>query len=360
MRILFISRKFPPSTGGMELLAYELYTALSARLKTRLVKWGGSNALLPVVMPWLALRAFGALLLGHVDIIHTQDGLLSPLGFVLARLFRKPWVVIIHGLDITYPRRFYQAVVPTLVRRADAVICISQAAADACLQRGVERAKITIIPLAVVDQWQPAAERSILLKQLGLPNDAQLLLTVGRLVERKGVAWFVDTVLPQLIETHPQLIYLVVGEGDERPAIEAAVARHQLADHVRLLGRISDDRRSAVYQAANIFVMPNIEVPGDIEGFGLVLLEATTFSLPTVAAGIQGVRDAVTDGRNGVLVETQDAAAFQKQITQWLDDPAAAQAFGAQARQYTLATFRWEKLVERYIELYQKVLGKHK
>jgi len=344
----------------MELLAYELYTALSERVETRLVKWGGSNALLPVVLPLLALRSCGILLTTRIDVIHTQDGLLSPLGFVLAKLFSKPWVVVIHGLDITYQRRLYQKIVPSMVRRADAVICISQAAADACQLRGVSKDKITIIPLAVVDHWQPAAERSVLLKQLDLPVDAQLLLTVGRLVKRKGVAWFVDAVMPDLVKAHPHLMYLVVGEGDEQSAIEAAIARHQLDNHIRLLGRVSDDVRTAVYHAADIFVMPNIEVPGDIEGFGLVLLEATTFSLPTVAADIQGIRDAVTDGENGLLLQTQDAKAFQKHINEWLNNPSAARGFGAQARQFTLDTFQWEKLVVRYIELYQNLQDKHK
>jgi phosphatidylinositol alpha-1,6-mannosyltransferase len=236
------------------------------------------------------------------------------------------------------------------------VFCISQAAANAARQRGVAGSKIHVIPLAVADELHSKSSRAELISRLQLPAESQLLLTVGRLVKRKGVAWFIDNALPGLVKQYPDLIYLVVGEGGERHNIETAIKRSGVAQNVRLLGRIKDSLYEAAYNGADVFVMPNINVPGDIEGFGLVLLEASTCALPVVAADTEGIRDAVVDGKNGVLVPSGDAAAFQHEIGRFLADPAGAKQFGAESRDFTLATYQWDKIADRYIEQYQRLL----
>jgi phosphatidylinositol alpha-1,6-mannosyltransferase len=356
MKILFITRKFPPSTGGMELFARDLYMALGDKTDTRLVKWGGSNKALPLVLPYLALRAVWELAKGGIDIIHVQDGLLAPLGYALAKLSGKPFGIVIHGLDITYDNKLYKLFVPWAVRRADVVFCISQAAANAARQRGVADSKIHAIPLAVADELYGKSNRAELISWLQLPAESHLLLTVGRLVKRKGVAWFICDALPGLVKQYPGLIYLVVGEGGERRDIETAIKRSDMVKNVQLLGRISGGLYEAAYNGADVFVMPNINVPGDIEGFGLVLLEASTCALPVVAADTEGIKDAIEDGKNGVLVPSGDTKAFQREISRFLADPALAKRFGAQSRDFTLATYQWDKIAGRYIEQYQRLL----
>src|SRR5579883_519973 len=100
MNVLFITRKFPPSTGGMELHAYDLYAALAQKAQVALLKWGGSNKYLPLVLPYFLLRASARLMRGGVDVIYVQDGVLAPLGYVLSKVFRKPYVLTVHGKDI--------------------------------------------------------------------------------------------------------------------------------------------------------------------------------------------------------------------------------------------------------------------
>jgi glycosyltransferase involved in cell wall biosynthesis len=365
MRILFMTRKYPPSIGGMELFAHDLYAALSANaeLDVELVKWGGSNRALPVVLPYLLVRGFWELLTSTIsrrqtiDIVHAQDGVMAPIGYQLAKLFRKPLVVVIHGRDITYASRLYQLWSLPAVRHANLVICISQAAADEARKRGVPEGKIQVIPLAVADTLHGTSDRVQLMKQLQLPADTQLLLTVGRLVKRKGVAWFVANALSDLVAQFPRLIYLVVGEGSERSNIEAAIGQTGLADHVRLLGKASGELYQAAYNGADVFVMPNIIVPGDIEGFGLVTLEASLCELPVVAANTEGIRDAIHDGHNGVLVPVGDVAAFHRAIENFLQNTGHARKFGAKSRQFTLDTSTWNKLAENYIQQYQSLLN---
>jgi phosphatidylinositol alpha-1,6-mannosyltransferase len=359
MKVLFITRKYPPSTGGMELFAYELHAALAARIDTRLVKWSGAGRLRAVLvaLPVLAARSTVALSRGGIDIIHAHDGVVAPVGYILSRIFRKPFVVVVHGLDLTYRNRLFRTIVPWAVRRAGAVFCISQAAATEARKHGVAEEKIHVVPLAVNDKLYGKASRADLLKQLQLPSESQLLLTVGRLVKRKGVAWFIDSVMPDLAKQYPNLVYLVVGEGTERPSIEAAITRNGLEGRVRLLGKVTDNLYEAAYNGANVFVMPNIKVAGDLEGFGLVLLEASLCALPVVASDMEGIRDAVAEGRNGVLVSPGDTAAFSKQIARFLDDPAYAKQFGKAGRDFTLANYQWNKTAARYIDVYKKLLG---
>ena len=342
----------------MERFAYDLSHALAAKIDLKLVKWGDSGriAAVLVALPYLTIKATFLLLRGGIDVIQVQDGLLAPTGYLLAKFFRKPFVVVIHGLDITYRNWLFRITVPWAVRQASTVICISQAAANEVRKRGVSEAKIQIIPLAVTDDLHGQSTRSELLQQLELSVKSPLLLTVGRLVKRKGVAWFIGHVLPGLIEQHPELVYLVVGEGPDRPAIEAAVSKSGLAKHVRLLGRVGDNLYKTAYNGADVFVMPNINVPDDMEGFGLVLLEASLCKLPVVAADTEGIQDAVTEGRNGVLVPAKDMAAFQHEIARFLDDPKHAKEFGEASRQFTLGTYQWHKLADRYIEQYQSII----
>ena len=358
MVILFITRKFPPSTGGMENYAYDLYCSLSKETDVRLIKWGGSNKYLPLVLPYFFVRAAWTLLTNRVDIIHAQDGIVSSLAYVLSRIFRKPFAVVIHGLDITHSNTLFQATIPKFVSKADVVFCISQAAAEEAIKRGVAADKVRVIPIGMTDgKHAPKDEtQQKLHRELKLDKDVPILLTVGRLVKRKGVAWFITNVMPELVKAHPKLMYLVVGGGEEEGAIKDAIKTQKLAGNVSMLGKVPDEMLPMLYNGSDIFVQPNVMVPGDIEGFGLVLLEASLCELPVVAAGIEGVKDAIVNGENGVLVESMNADAFMHEIEKLITSPKAAQAFGAKSREYTLEHYHWGNIIKEYMKGYQALL----
>src|SRR3989344_3800305 len=153
MNILFTTRRFPPTTGGMERFAYDLYSSLSSKEHVYLVKWGGKSKLtLPFVLPYLFIRSFWMLLTKKVDIIHMQDGVLAPMGVVLKFVFRKPLTVTIHGLDITFNNALYQYVVPRALNHSDKIYCISNAARDEVVKRGVKPSIPVFIPLGITDE----------------------------------------------------------------------------------------------------------------------------------------------------------------------------------------------------------------
>lgn len=361
MTILFITRKYPPSVGGMEHFAYELHRELAKKAEVKLIKWGGSNTnkLLPlfgVILPYFFVRACWTLVRGRIDVIHVQDGVLAPLGWALSRLSGKPFAVIIHGLDITYANPVFKLVVPKMVAKADAVLCISRAAAEEAMKRSARPERVQVIPLGIADSYFGRTEHGAIRELLDIPADKKILLTVGRLVKRKGVAWFIQNVLPEIVRAHPETVYLVTGEGEERPNIEAAVAKSGMEQQVKLLGRVDDTMLRALYNGADVFVMPNIIVPGDMEGFGLVSLEAALCELPLVATGVEGIQDAVTDGKNGVLVPLKDGTGFAGAVIRFLDDAKGARRFGKEARGYTLARYRWEAVADAYLEQYRRIL----
>lgn len=362
MKVLLITRRFPPSVGGMERYAFDLYTALNKQVDISLVKWGGTNKWLHVaLLPYFFVRGFWVLLTQKIDIIHMQDGVLAPIGYTLHVIFRKPFVVVIHGLDITYQNPIFKTIVPWAVKRADKVICISSAARAEVLKRGIPADKAIVITLGVDDvlySGNKKEARSRLLQYIGKDENTKLLVSVGRLVKRKGIAWFIHNVMPTLVKDNPNTVLLVSGDGEDRENIESAISEQNLENNVVLLGRTSDEVRRDLYNGSDVFIMPNISVPGDLEGFGLVLTEAATCQLPVVAAGIEGIRDAVVDGKNGFLVESGKPEQFIQKISELLGDPKAAAEFGEQARQFTLAHYDWQIIAERFSDEYAKLTGK--
>ncbi len=354
--ILFITRKYPPSVGGMEKLSYEMTRAVGDIVPSRVISWRGPRWGWPLFAVLAFVRGLWACTTAPVRFIHVSDPVLAPLGLALARLTGRRWGLNAHGLDILYPRRIYQAVVLPCVRRADVVIAISQAAREACLAKGVAPDRCHVIPIGVHAPDEPpdrylARERLRLALALEL-RDRPVLLTVGRLVPRKGVAWFVREVLPLLARVHPDAIYLIVGDGPERPTVRRIVRERKMHERVVLLGRVPDGILADLYAAATLFVMPNVPVPGDMEGFGIVALEAASRGLPVVASRLEGIPDAVVGGENGVLVPPLDAEAWASAIHDLLADGAARADLAARAREFTRSRYRWDRLAREYIRAF--------
>jgi glycosyltransferase involved in cell wall biosynthesis len=275
LKVLFIARRFPPSVGGMERFAFDLSCALEQQVELTKITWGGSNKWLPIVLPVFFFRAFWRLMIDKdIEVIHIQDGVQAPMGWLLSRIFHKPYIVVAHGLDITYETLGYQKIILPFVRRASHIVSISRATHDEALSRGVLKDRASVITLGAHDDYgTPVSNKAQLSKALSIDLvGSKLLLTTGRLVKRKGVEWFVRNALPAIVEHEQKVIYLVVGEGTEKDAIASAVQETGLQQQVKLLGRVDNKTRSLLYQSSDIFVMPNIIVPGDMEGFGIVAL----------------------------------------------------------------------------------------
>jgi len=369
MRLLFVSHSFPPpdaplsNVGGMQRVATELHSALEARDDV----WMRTVALRSS-WKWLHIKAVPFLVslaarLGRDAAAHRADAILfTSMTTALPLLIAGPALkkkgiqlaAIVHGLDVTDPNPMYQMAVRRLCGMLDAVMPVSRATEEELVARGLPRERVHVVPNAVdLDRFEGvAASRSEparvhIAGALPLPDDAFLLVTVGRQVRRKGFVWFIENVMPKLPE---RVIFWLAGDGPERENIEAAIERASLQQRVRCLGKISEEELVELYRRGKLFVMPNIVVPGDMEGFGIVMLEAGACGLPTLAADLEGIRDVIDDGVNGWFAPTEDAEAFAARIKSLLDDPDGLRKASKRAAEYVTSTFRWDSTAQRYLD----------
>ncbi len=380
LKVLFITRAYPPIIGGMEKLSYNLTTSISRRIEKSYIV---ANRRGRYFLPLFALSAIfkGLFWAPKVDLIHLSDPTLAIVGFFIKIFYRKkPIAVTLHGLDITYQdspkqkdlkkRSLFEKIFNHKVYRfylkkflrADLFICISEATCREAIKKGL---KNTVVVPVGVSQWEYFLEKKPSLAKLAAVlnvktdflKDKNILVTVGRLVKRKGVRWFVLNVMPKLSENY---IYLVIGRGIEKERIKEAIYEKGFQDRVFLLGALSEDELKIVYNTAHLFVMPNIKIKGDFEGFGMVALEASSAALPVLASNIEGIPDAVHNEKNGFLVRSGDATSFHLAIKGLFEDKTRLKEFGKEAREYTVKNFSWDRVALLYVEAFKKLIEESK
>ena len=318
--LLFITRKYPPMVGGMEKVSFALAQEFAKNTNLHLVSWGYTQKLLPIFLTIALIKSLWIIPNKRIKNVHLGDALLSPLGLLLKKIYGVRVSVTVHGLDITYKLPIYQLVIPFCLRRLDKIICISNTTRNECLKRGIPSSKSIVIAWGIhPESFLLPANKSALEKITRRKlSDKKIIVTVGRLVKRKGVYWFIENVLPEL---NKNVIYLVIGDGVERERIQSLIEEKGYKEKVILLGKVSDLDLKVVYNTADIFVMPNIPVDNDIEGFGIVALEASSTGLMVIASDLEGVKDAVVNEKNGYLVETLNSTGFIRKLTKILNPP---------------------------------------
>lgn len=352
--------------GGMQRVAVDLHDALSTspghdvRMLVLRSAWNERGYRTPLFLAG-ALRDIRRMARAkEIEAILFSSMVTATLAVPLEKLLRRNSIAtasIVNGLDATTPTWPYPLLVRRVFQALDVVMPISEATARACSARGLDANRSSVVPLGIrTDRFAGPIDRETARQRITpRGSNARLILcTVGRLVPRKGAAWFVANVMPLLPD---DVVYLIAGEGPDRARIEAAIAQHSLGDRVRLLGAISDEDLESLYHGADLFVMPNVPVANDMEGFGLVLLEAGLCGLPAVAADIEGIRDVITEGENGSLVQSGDAQGFRDRILSWYNDPSALRLASARARAHTIERFAWDGVVERYLKIIEGLLS---
>ena len=348
-----VSRKHPPSVGGMQQLSLHLVQGLSARMPVTAITWGHGAWGLPLFLAWSQLRLALGLLLGRVSLLHLGDPALAVLGW-LPRLAGVPVFATVHGLDITHPARWYQAYLDRFFwGRMQAYACISQHVRSLVLARGVSPERAPMI-LPGIDAAAANSRYEDGGRDAGQPGEI-VLLCLGRLVERKGVAWFLASVAPAWFARHPEARLLIVGDGPERERIAALASAPALRGRVEVHGTVDEATKCRMLRDADLVLLPNVPVAGDVEGFGLVCLEAGANGTWVLAADLEGLRDAVVEGENGHRVAPADAAAWCDALDALCADPARLRALGVSARTAVALRFGWPAVIARYADLADRV-----
>jgi len=347
LKALFITRNYPPKIGGLETYSYNLIREFEAHHHADKIVLAKSNIHLVWFLPYCVLKALFIVRIHSIQLIHLCDGLLAPIGILLKLLRGARVSISIHGLDITYRNPFYQLIIPRCVARLDKVICVSSSTRDECVGRGIAKNKCAVIPNGIRPNesylTQPRQDlRRGLGEVLGVSlDDKVILLTIGRLVERKGVAWFVENVMPRL---PPFYCYLIAGDGPQYRHVREVSVKRNVEERVVLFGRVTDKEKRRLFNASDILLMPNITVPHDVEGFGIVAIEGGSCGLPVIASNLQGIKDAVIDRKTGYLVNERDVDGFIERIEKMKLDR-------EEVRALVNGTFDWTRIYKRYYEI---------
>ncbi|OPY87817.1 MAG: GDP-mannose-dependent alpha-(1-6)-phosphatidylinositol monomannoside mannosyltransferase [Syntrophus sp. PtaU1.Bin208] len=381
MNILLITWNYPPKTGGMENMLFEVMQQLAARAAVdivapfaepnesksdaaRLFRAGREGLLsffLHAVRTGIRLNRNT-----NYDVIMTGSALVLPVAMILGFLFRVPVVPIVHGLDIIYPNLLYQCSMKHLLPRCQHIIANSQMTRQLVIARGGRPENTSVInPGIDVTEFDQPCDCNDIRERYGIGR-RRFILSAGRLVKRKGILEFISHSLPVIVKNIPDVLLVVVGENpsqslvhreDLMAQIRREMERLGLQNHVLLVGWAPRKDLVGFYHACDLFILPAILIPGDIEGFGIVLLEANAAEKPVVAAEIGGIPDAVKNGVSGILVEPGNWAAMTRSVLHLLRDEAYRETLGKQGRLRAESEFDWKVIGNRYRALLNLIVS---
>jgi len=241
-------------------------------------------------------------------------------------------------------------------RRANLIIANSGFTKKLLVQEGIETNKISVVhPGTDPERFKPEPKEKTLLSQLSLEGK-RILLTIGRLTPRKGQDMTLRA-LPHIIKAIPNTVYLIIGTGDYESELRRLAKSLGVESNTYLLGEVQEKLLPQIYNLADVFVMPNREMPGsgDIEGFGIVFMEAGACEVPVVAGRSGGVLDAVVDGKTGILVDGGSPLAIAEAVIRLLGDTEYSLRLGQNARERICRELTWNHSARRIKMLIQKL-----
>ena len=262
--------------------------------------------------------------------------------------------VAAHGLevlrlrpDVPVLRTLLEARRDHTFARVDRFFPVSAFTAELLRRAGVDADRLQVVHNGVdAIRFRPL-DRAEARRRLGL-GDVPTLLTVGRLVPRKGVD-LVLLALPEVRRRFGSVRYVVAGDGPDRGRLEALARELGVREAVELRGRVPDEDVAWLYAACDAFVLPVRDEWPSVEGFGLVYLEASACERPVIGARAGGAPEAVREGETGLLVEPDDVRGLAAAITGLLEDPSRARELGRRGREVVLETATWERVADRML-----------
>ncbi len=382
MKTLLITDNFPPRTGGSGRWFWEMYSrlprasyAIAAGEHPRQHDFDEGHDLRVFRLP-LTLRNWGVLsrdgLQGYLRAIRelrrviaserismVHCGRCLPEG-VMALAVRMmsgiPYSCYVHGEDVTTAAdsREYSWMVRRVLCQARYIIANSHNTARILRQdwRGSPGRIVVLHPGVDTQRFIPSERDSRVRNALGW-DDRRVVLTVGRLQLRKGHDRMIMA-LRTIRETVPDVLYAIAGDGEERPGLEELVTRQGLGDHVQFLGEVGDDRLVQCYQQCDLFVLPNRQVGRDIEGFGMVLLEAQACGKPVIAGASGGTAETMQPGETGYVVPCDQPGDLAAIVAKLLLDPDGRTRMGESARSWVVERFDWDVLGTEAADLFEK------
>lgn len=386
-RVLLLSEVFPPKTGGSGRWFWEIYRRLP---REQVVVCAGEGPRqsefdeghdLNVVRSPLALADWGIMgrkgLLGYwraaasvrrvlkrrpIDQVHCGKVLAEGLIAWWFKLWRGiPYLCYVHGeeLMVFESSRELRWLARGVLKRASLVVANSQNTSSLLEHWNVPPDKIRVLhPGADTRRFVPAKRNESIRATLGW-SSRTVILTAGRLQRRKGQDMLIRS-LSAIRRAIPDVLCSIVGDGDDREYLNALARSEGVTDCVEFRGEPADEELTHCYQQCDLFVLANRRVGDDIEGFGMVLVEAQACGKPVIAGDSGGTRETMHLGETGRIVDCTSPSPLAAAVLDLLGDSDRRAAMGQAARAWAVAQFDWETLALQATQIFAELTPSHK
>lgn len=383
MAYLLLSEIFPPKTGGSGRWFWEMYrrlprsqVAIAAGADPRQEEFDRTHLLrlsrLPLTWPDFGFGSWSGLqrylqaawrvrrLMRAEGINQLHCARCVPcgwIGWLLKRCCRVRYTCYVHGEEVNIASagdgsgvmasRQFRWMTQRVLRDAERVIANSRNTARILTRDWnlpAERVHL-LYPGVDTRYFQPAPRDLAVRARLGW-SDRPVVLTVGRLQKRKGQDQMI-LALHALRQRFPNVLYAIAGDGEERSALTALVERERLQEHVQFLGEVGDAALLQCYQQCDLFVLPNRQVGKDIEGFGMVLVEAQACGKPVIAGASGGTGETMRVPDTGLLVPCEESTELAQRVGELLADAALCERMGEAGREWVVSNFDWDAVTRR-------------
>ena len=371
-RLLVLTELFLPTKGGTAVWAAEVYKRLGGkeihivtadvpgaaavdavhpntihRLNLKRVPWLRPESLAMYVR--FFVKSLALALTHRFDAIHAFRALPEGLvAWMVARLTFRPVVIYAHGEELTtWGRGNKYKAMRFALRHADQVIANSENTRDTLVKMGVAKDQITLIfPGVDVEVFRPGLDTTGLRENLGIPSDARLVFSVGRLSRRKGFDQVVRATA-QLRTVGMKVHYVLAGVGEDWEYLSGLIREHDLQSAVHMIGAVPDQDLPRWMNACDVFAMPNRDINGDNEGFGMVFIEAAACGKPTLAGIAGGTGSAVVDAVTGLRVDGNDVKAIAEGLRFLLVNEKNVHDLGQAGLARVMQQFDWKVVAEK-------------
>jgi phosphatidylinositol alpha-1,6-mannosyltransferase len=372
--ILCITNDFGPRAGGIETFVIGLierlprsrvivYTSAQDNSHAYDRKWLEDYGVevvrdkAKILLPTHGVAYCVKALVRERDISTVFFGAAAPLG-LLSRGLRKAGVkhivALTHGHEVWWSKVWpFTMAMKFISRHVNHLTYLGEYTRSAIARSITDQAAANMVKIAPgidTDHFSPQ-DASELRRELGL-TDKKVIVSVGRLVHRKGQDVLIEA-MPSIIKEVPEAHILMIGEGPYRSYLETRVKTLGLQERVTFIGRIQYAELPRYICAGDLFVMPSrSRLAGlEVEGLGIVYLEASACGLPVIAGNSGGAPDAVLAGKTGLVVEGSKKEAVASAVVELLLDPKRSHAMGLAGREWIIQEWRWDIWSSRFAEL---------
>ena len=372
MRLLVITELYLPTKGGTAVWFDEVYRRLGGKeihVVTADVPGAGEHDLhhpntvhrVRLQRHWwlrpeslamyakLLWRAINVALANNIDAVHAGRVLPEGLvGWLVARLARVPLVIYAHGEEITgwrNPKKF--RVMRFVYRHADVAVANSEFTRDELLKLDVSPERIVLInPGVDIQRFKPGLDVAGLRTANNIPEQANLILSVGRLSRRKGFDHTVQA-LATLVMEGMDAHYAIIGIGEDRDYLNTLASQSGVANRIHFLGHVPPEDLPRWYNASDVFVMPNREIGGDTEGFGIVFIEAAACGKPAIGGRAGGTGAAIQENVTGLRVNGGSVEQIAEALKSVLTNPVLADRLGMAGLKRVQRELSWDEVANR-------------